>query len=86
MINNDHKPLVEGLLREDKSVPPMASGRIQRWAPALSAYEYTFKYGEKMGNADAISRLPLYHEPADVQMHAECRCRMSTVVHRLIPH
>ena len=51
----------------------MTSGRIQRWTPALSAYEYTSKYksGEKMGNADAMSRLPVSHEPADVPMPAD---------------
>ena len=80
VINNDHKPL-EGLLREDKPVPPMASGRIQRWALALSAYEYTFKYksGEKMGNADAMSRLPLSHEPADVPMPADVVCLLEFI-------
>ena len=80
MINNDHKPL-EGLLREDKPVPPMASGRIQRWALALSAYEYTFKYksGEKMGNADAMSRIPLSHEPADVPMPADVVCLLEFI-------
>ena len=80
VINNDHKPL-EGLLREDKPVPPMASGRIQQWALALSAYEYTFKYksGEKMGNADAMSRLPLSHEPADVPMPADVVCLLEFI-------
>ena len=80
MINNDHKPL-EGLLRDDKPVPPMASGRIQRWALALSAYEYTFKYksGEKMGNADAMSRPPLSHEPADVPMPADVVCLLEFI-------
>ena len=80
VINNDHKPL-EGLLREDKPVRPMGSGRIQRWALALSAYVYTFKYksGEKMGNADAISRLPLSHEPADVPMPADVVCLLEFI-------
>ena len=59
----------------------MASGRIQRWALALSAYEYTFKYksGEKMGNADAMSRLPLSHEPADVPMPADVVCLLEFI-------
>ena len=75
MINNDHKPL-EGLLREDKPVPPMASGRIQRWALAPSAYEYTFKYksGEKREMQMQWSHLPLCHEPADVPMPADVVC------------
>ena len=80
VMNNDHKPL-EGLLREDKPVPPMASGRIQRWALALRAYQHTFKYksGEKMGNADEMSRLPLSHEPADVPMHADVVCLLEFI-------
>ena len=38
----------------------MASARVQRWALTLSAYHYTIKYkaGKKLGNADALSRLP----------------------------
>ena len=80
VINNDHKPL-EGLLLEDKPVPSMASGRIQRWALALSAYEYTFKYksGEKMGNAVAMIRLPLSHEPTDVPMPAHVVCLLEFI-------
>ena len=59
-IANDHKPLLT-LLNEAKSVPAMVSGRIQRWALLLSAYEYVFEYkpGSKIANADAMSRLPL---------------------------
>ena len=80
VINNEHTPL-EGLLREDKPVPPMASGRIQRWALALCAHEYAFKYnsGENMGNADAMSRLPLSHEPADVPMPADVVCLLEFI-------
>ena len=59
-IANDHKPLLT-LLNEAKSVPAMVSGRIQRWALLLFAYEYVFEYkpGSKIANADAMSRLPL---------------------------
>ena len=87
VINNDHKPL-EGLLLEDKPVPPMASGRIQRWALALSAYEYTFKYKseEKMGNADAIMSESSTIVSRTSRCTDACRCRMSTGVHRLISH
>ena len=42
-IMTDHKPLL-GLFSEHKCVPPLASGRIQRWALTLSAYEYVLKY------------------------------------------
>ena len=39
----------------------MASGRIQRWALTLAAYEYTFmaRSTTAHANADALSRLPL---------------------------
>ena len=44
----------------------MASGRIQRWALTLGAYDYSIKYrqGKANVNADALSRLPL---PSAVQ-------------------
>ena len=56
----DHKPLVM-LFGENKDLPAMASARIRRWALKLSAYQYTiqFRRTEDMGNADALSRLPL---------------------------
>ena len=56
----DHKPLL-ALFSEHKCVPPLASGRIQRWALTLSAYEYVLKYrkGCDIANADALSRLPI---------------------------
>ena len=80
VINNDHKPL-EGLLREERPVPSMTSGRIQRWALALSAYDYTFKYksGEKMGNADAMSRLQFFHEPKYVPMPPGVVCLLEFI-------
>ena len=39
----------------------MASGRIQRWALVLGAYDYRIRYrqGKTNANADALSRLPL---------------------------
>ena len=54
----DHKPL---MLSESKAIPPMASARIQRWALALSCYQYTVKYrtAKEQIHADALSRLPL---------------------------
>ena len=42
-ITSDHKPLLT-LLNEAKVIPTMVSGRIQRWAILLSAYEYKFKF------------------------------------------
>lgn len=68
-IITDHKPLL-GLFGELKAIPPMASGRIQRWALTLSAYDYTLvhKAGKDHGNADALSRLPVptMHEETPV--------------------
>ncbi|CAC5387068.1 unnamed protein product [Mytilus coruscus] len=59
-IYTDHKPLI-GLFNENKSIPPMAAVRLQRWALTLSAYEYSIMYkeGKNNANADALSRLPL---------------------------
>lgn len=58
-IYSDHQPLRE-IFNERKSVP-VAAGRLQRWAIFLAMYSYTIEYkkGCKMGNADALSRLPL---------------------------
>ena len=68
-IQSDHKPL-QYLLGETRGVPAMASARIQQWALTLSAYDYTiiYKPGAKMANADALSRLPLPVQPADVPL------------------
>ena len=59
-IQTDHRPLTH-LFSESKGVPTMASGRIQRWALLLSAYDYTigYKQGNSNANADSLSRLPL---------------------------
>ena len=39
----------------------MAASRIQHWSLLLSSYEYSIEYkpGDKLANADALSRLPL---------------------------
>ena len=59
-IFSDHQPL-KYLFDESKQVPILASGRIQRWALLLSSYQYKIQYrpGKQLGNADALSRLPL---------------------------
>ena len=51
----------------------MASGRIQRWALTLAAYEYDLIYrpGKENGNADALSRLPLKIEPKSTPIPQE---------------
>ena len=56
----DHKPLLS-LLKEHKAIPQQASGRIQRWALTLVAYQYMIAFCPTAAhsNADAISRLPI---------------------------
>ena len=57
----------------------MASARIQRWALTLSAYRYRIKFraGKQLGNADALSRLPLDErcpdaaEPSEIVLMVE---------------
>ena len=60
LLYSDHKPLIH-IFGESRSVPVMASARLQRWALTLSSYTYNIKYksGKNQGNADALSRLPL---------------------------
>ena len=76
----DHKPLM-GLFQEDSTIPPMASGRIQRWALTLAAYDYQlhFKSGSTNGNADGLSRLPLPTTPSSVPQPAEIVLSMSVL-------
>ena len=71
-LYTDHKPLIH-IFNESKSVPAMASARLQRWALTLSAYTYTIKYksGKQQGNADALSRFPLTDVPTSVPTPAE---------------
>ena len=69
MKKSDHKPL-QHLLGERKGIPIMASARVQRWALALSAYDYTVQdvAGKDNANADVFSRLPLSVQPREVSM------------------
>ena len=71
-IVSDHRPL-QHLFNETKSVPAMASARIQRWALTLSAYNYNIKYrpGKHLANADFLSRLPLADTIADPPLPGE---------------
>ena len=54
----DHKPLLS-LFKEHKAVPSQVSGRIQRWALTLAAYEYSIAFCPTAAhsNADALSQL-----------------------------
>ena len=72
VLATDHKPLLT-LFNEKRTVPPQASGRIQRWALTLSMYEYSliFKRTADHGNADAMSRLPLRDTAPEVPEPAE---------------
>jgi hypothetical protein len=68
VIKTDHKPLTH-IFSESKAVPTMASGRIQRWAITLGAYDYVIQYkqGSTNANADALSRLPLQSAEREIQ-------------------
>ncbi|KAL5506337.1 hypothetical protein EMCRGX_G007955 [Ephydatia muelleri] len=65
----------------DRTISPMASSRIQRWALNLSAYCYQieFKPGSQQGNADALSRLPLDEAPKDVPVPGDTICLMEAL-------
>ena len=55
----DHKPLL-GLFAPNRPISPQASGRIQRWALLLQAYDFTLVHrsGALLCTADTLSRLP----------------------------
>ncbi|XP_003241242.1 uncharacterized protein K02A2.6-like [Acyrthosiphon pisum] len=58
IIRSDHKPLMT-LLGEDKVIPKMASGRVQRWAFFLSGFKYKIEFIKGTNNtaADSLSRI-----------------------------
>ena len=68
---------------DSRGIPVMASVRLQRWALILGAYQYTISYrpGEKMANADGLSRLPLPESPAsaEVPRFDEVVCLLQTL-------
>ena len=74
LLYSDHKPL-EHLLNESQHVPTMTTSRIQCWALTLSAYQYSIQYrpGTRMGNADALSRLPLPVSPSQVPIPGDVK-------------
>ena len=61
----DHRPLL-GIFSPTKPIPPLASGRIQRWALILQAYSFNLihRSGKLLCTADALSRLP-YNETCE---------------------
>ena len=76
-ITTDHKPLL-GLFGHQKSIPHMASLRLQRWCLTMSTYDYELCYraAKSNGNADALSRLPLPDRPDSVPTLGEVVCMM----------
>ena len=72
LLQTDHKPLLT-LFNEQKSIPPQASVRIQRWALKLAAYAYNIEWRSttRHANADAMSRLPLNEIPVEQQTPPE---------------
>ena len=68
----DHKPLL-GLFTANKNIPTMASGRIQRWALILQAYNFDLVHcsGKLLGSADTLSRLPLPNKNECIPIPAE---------------
>ena len=68
----DHKPLL-GIFSPDKPISAMASGRIQRWCLMLQGYNFNLvhKSGKYLGNADALSRLPLPNPNENIPVPAE---------------
>ena len=54
----------------------MASGRIQRWALTLSAYQYPIHYQPraKLSNSDSLSRLPRPVTTSSDMMPGDVKC------------
>ena len=79
-IVSDHKPL-HHLFRETNTVLTLASGRIQRWALTLGAYNYSivYKAGKLHANADGLNRLPLPEAPANIPVPQETILLMETL-------
>ncbi|KRX85825.1 Uncharacterized protein T4E_10797, partial [Trichinella pseudospiralis] len=77
-IRTDHKPLL-GLLGNSIQTPASMSPRMIRWSILLSAYDYSLVYrpGLKLGNADALSRLPQPGNKISVRDPLEKPCPIS---------
>ncbi|CAI6343879.1 unnamed protein product [Macrosiphum euphorbiae] len=59
-IKSDHKPLMT-LLDEDKVIPKMASGRVQRWEFFLSGFKYKIEFIKGTNNkaTENLSRISI---------------------------
>ena len=68
----DHKPLL-GIFNPTKPISPQASGRIQRWALILQAYNFDLihRSGKLLYTADALSRLPASETCENVPVPAD---------------
>ena len=60
----DHKPLL-AILGSKSGLPKLVAARLHRWAITLAAYNYEVEYRstKNMGNADALSRMPVDAAP-----------------------
>ena len=69
----DHKPLTM-ILTPCKDIPSSAAVRLQQWAIILSAYQYQIecKCTNDDGNADGLSRLPIFYwrSPGNTQANS----------------
>lgn len=74
-IVTDHK-LLTHLFHPKKSLPQVASARLQRWGLILGGHSYTIEYraGKENVIADALSRLPLPATPQEVPILQETFC------------
>ena len=69
ILYTDHKPLT-AIFGSNKSIPPLAAARLQRWALLLAGYNYriVFRPTQAHANADSLSRLPLPHTEKDAKV------------------
>lgn len=72
VVYTDHKPLL-GLLHHSKPMPQILSPRMLRWSLILGAYQYELCYrpGQRVANADALSRLPLRSATTEIPQPLE---------------
>ena len=64
-----HKPLT-AIFGSNRSIPPLAATRLQRWALLLAGYNYriAFRPTQAHANADSLSRLPLHNSEEDTKV------------------